>query len=151
MLGPWLLVGRQQELFPDDDPVQAGLILLFGLGYALVGAALLLPVRRRRWARRAAFVLPVLLSGLGVLVALGAGDMGGQPTGSGMGRLSDLVFLNPMELCEGVSRDGVLTHRYRIHAVALGVILLVALAFVCLESWLRGRGASSGAQDVEVR
>jgi len=150
VLGPWLFVGQRQELFPDDDPVQFGLILLFGLVYAMVAVVLLLPVRRRRWARRAAFVLPVLLCGLGVAIAITEGDMRGQPTGTGMGWLSDLVFLNPMELCEGVSRDGVLTHRYRIHAIALGVILLGALIVVCLYPWRRGPIASDGAEDAEV-
>ena len=125
------MLGEEADLGPA--PVQIGMLLLCGLAYGLIPAGLLRPFAHRSWAPRAAFILAGLMPFLGLLLFAVFGTAN-RPVSEGMGNLGDLLFLNPMEMGKGVTRSGFIIHRLQIHYVALGVIVLGAVALQFLPS-----------------
>lgn len=127
----------------DQGTVQLGVLGLYGLAYGLLPAGLLRPFVGRSWAPRLAFVLAGLLPflGLGLFALLGDAN---HPVSQGMGHLGDLLFLSPLELGEGVTSSGIIAHRFRIHYVALGAIVLGSLALQFLP--VRRQTSSEGTR-----
>ena len=52
----------------------------------------------------------------------------GVGVAEGVGRLGDLLFLDPVEMGEGVTRDGGIPHLFRVHWVMLGALVASGLA-----------------------
>ncbi len=44
----------------------------------------------------------------------------------GMGSAWDLLFLNPVELATGTRHDGFVTHRFRVHFLVIGGLVLAS-------------------------
>ena len=94
-------------------------LITYALASALAFRLTVLPMSGRVVL---ALALPFVLRS----VAMTFGDYGHHPA-SGIGRLGDLVFLDPLEMGEGVTRDGVIPHRFRIHHPAMIGMALAAL------------------------
>ena len=120
----------------DHELVQMGLLLAYGLIYGLVGAGIVRGLVRDSYAPLLACGIAAMMPVMGWVLFHLVGDPR-NPVSGGIGHLSDLLFLNPIEMGEGVRRDGFIPHKYRVHHLALGVALLLAVALQFLPARAR--------------
>jgi hypothetical protein len=122
--------------------MQIGLILMYGLCYALLPAGLLRPFASRRWAAPLALTVALLMPFAGLAVFRQWGESR-RAVVRGMGVIEDLLFLHPVEMGEGVNSDGAVTKRYQIHYLVLAAATAAAVALQLLP---RDRRAPRGAE-----
>ncbi len=107
-------------------PVQYLVIAMHGLFIALLPSGLMRPFDAYPWTSWGALTLALALPWLCVFTAAFLGVDHGVVS-SGTGHLGELLFLDPMQMGEGVTWEGVVPHRFRVHYLAMVGMVLGAL------------------------
>lgn len=127
LAGGWAAVLVSTGAEPTEEPLQLGLLVLYFLAYGLVPSALLRYARAPRVAAAVALCLPALM----FVVRRGAAT---EPVRDGLGHAEELLFLDPLEMGEGITRAGRIPHRYRVHWIVLAGAVLAAVLVHALPS-----------------